>query len=110
MIQACIKQGLPEPKFEERQGFRVVFRKDAFSEEYLKSINLNERQIKAVVLAKRKGEITNKQYRELFGITDRTALRDLNAACEKGVFQRIGVTGRETKYALPRHKPDINPT
>ncbi|MBU2638065.1 MAG: hypothetical protein KJ955_03770 [Nanoarchaeota archaeon] len=76
----------------------------------VKSLNLNERQVKAVALAKRKGEITNKQYRELFGITDRTALRDINAACEKRVFQRIGVTGRETKYVLTRHKPDINPT
>lgn len=110
MIQACAKQGLPEPNFEERQGFRVVFRKDAYTEEYLKSLNLNERQIRAVLLAKKEGSITNRGYRELFKITDRTALRDLNDACEKRIFQKIGATGRETKYVLTRHKPDINPT
>jgi len=47
MIQACIKQGLPEPKFEEYQGFRVIFRKP-FAKEELTKLGLNERQLKAV--------------------------------------------------------------
>jgi len=34
----------------------------------------------------------------------------LTVICEKGIFQKVGVTGRETKYILTRHKPDINPT
>ena len=59
---------------------------------------------------KDRNEITNGEYRKLFGISDRTALRDLTAICEKGIFQKVGVTGRETKYILTRHKPDINPT
>lgn len=50
------------------------------------------------MFVKKEGKITNKKYREMFGITDRTALRDLNTLCEKNIFQRIGVTGRETKY------------
>ena len=32
----------------------------------------------------------------------------LTAICEKGIFQKVGVTGRETKYILTRHKPDIS--
>ena len=30
----------------------------------------------------------------------------LTVICEKGIFQKVGVTGRETKYILTRHKPD----
>ena len=33
----------------------------------------------------------------------------LTAICEKGFFQRVCVTGRETKYILTRHEPDIKP-
>jgi len=32
----------------------------------------------------------------------------LTVICEKGIFQKVGVTGRETKYILTRHKPDIS--
>ncbi|KAF5436525.1 hypothetical protein C5S36_00120 [Candidatus Methanophagaceae archaeon] len=30
--------------------------------------------------------ITNGEYRKMFGISGRTALRDLTAICEKGIF------------------------
>ena len=43
----------------------------------------------------------------MFGISDRTALTDLTVICEKGIFQKVGVTGRETKYILTRHKPTL---
>ena len=81
-----------------------------FLKEYLKGLSLNERQILAVEFVKEERKITNKQYREMFSITDRTAHRDLNSLCEKNIFQRIGITGRETKYILTRQKPDKNPT
>jgi predicted HTH transcriptional regulator len=58
---------------------------------------------------KDRSEITNAEYRKMFGISDRTALRDLTAICEKGIFRKVGVTGRETKYILTRHEPAINP-
>jgi len=62
------------------------------------------------VHVKDRNEITNGKYRKMFGIRDRTALRDLTAICEKGIFQKVGVTGKETKYILTRHKTDTNPT
>jgi ATP-dependent DNA helicase RecG len=62
MRMACQKAGIPEPKFEEHQGVRVIFRKDIYTEEYLRKIGLNERQIKAVTYVKEKGKITNKEY------------------------------------------------
>jgi len=54
MRRACTKAGIPEPEFEEYQGFRVIFRKDIYTEEYLSSLGLNERQIMAVNLVKKR--------------------------------------------------------
>lgn len=108
MRKACLKTGIPEPKFEEDQGFRVIFRKDIYTEEYLQKLGLNERQIKAVMYVKEKGKITNKEYRGLFEITDRMALIDLSGLCEKKIFERVGKTGRRTEYILirqTRNKP-----
>ena len=102
MREACVKAGIPEPKFEEHQGFRVIFRKDIYTEEYLQRLGLNERQVEAVGYVKEKGRITNREYREMFRITDRTALSDLSELCTNKVFERIGKTGRKTEYILIR--------
>ncbi len=102
MCKACMKTGLPEPQFEEYQGFRVIFRRDIYTEEYLRNLSLNDRQIKAVMYVKDRGKITNKEYRGMFGITDRMALIDLSELCAKEIFERVGKTGRKTEYLLIR--------
>jgi ATP-dependent DNA helicase RecG len=104
MRKACIKAGIPEPKFEEHQGFRVIFRKDIYTEEYLQKLGLNERQIKAVIYVKEKGKITNKEYQGVCNISERTATRDLSNLVSLGLFMQIGVTGKGTEYILTRHK------
>ena len=112
MRKACIKAGIPEPKFEEHQGFRVIFRKDIYTEEYLQKLGLNERQIKAVIYVKQKGRVTNREYREMFNIKNRMALIDLSDLCNKRILTRVGKTGRGTEYILigqTRNKPAINP-
>ena len=112
MRKACEKAGIPEPKFEEHQGFRVIFRKDIYTEEYLQKLGLNERQIKAVNYVKQKGGITNREYREMFNIKNRMALIDLPDLCKKQILNRVGKTGRTTEYILigqTRNKPAINP-
>jgi ATP-dependent DNA helicase RecG len=54
-------------------------------------LGLSDRQIKAVLYVKEKGTITNLEYLEINeGITDRTALRDLDFLIEKSIFQRVG--------------------
>jgi ATP-dependent DNA helicase RecG len=113
MRKVCIDAGLPEPVFEEYQGFRVTFRRDRFTEDFMQEMGLNDRQIRAVTYVKEKGRINNKEYRLMFGITDRTALRDLTTLCEAGILKKVGITGRKTEYILSRQKPDkpdINPT
>ena len=98
--QHCLDAGLPEPIFEEYQGFQVVFRKDVYDEEYLRSLNLNERQIKAVMYVKEKGQITNKEYQEVCATSKRTASRDLLDLVSSGFFEQIGTTGTGTAYIL----------
>ena len=96
--------GLPEPEFkEEMGGFSVYFRKDIYTEEYLRKLGLNERQIKAVMYVKERGKITNKEYQELVNTTKKTASRDLKYLTEHGIFEQIGYTGKGTYYIIKSH-------
>jgi len=100
IMEACTKAGLPTPVFEEKfGGFLAVFKKDIYTEDYLKKLGLNERQIKAVMYVKEKGRITNKEYQEIAGVKERLATMELNELAKKGVFTRHGITGRGTYYA-----------
>lgn len=102
------QHGLSEPIFEEiGQTFKVAFQRpgerilDLIPEEGvadLRALGLNERQIEALVLMVNESkELTNRQYRERFGITDRSALRDLNHLIEVGLTRRLG-QGRAARY------------
>lgn len=105
-INELIKKGESETvEFKEyQQGFKVEFRKDIFTEEYLSKLGLNERQIKAVMYVKEKGKITNKEYQELTGISKPTATADLGNLVQREIFHRLGVTGRGTEYVLSKTK------
>ena len=70
--QHCLDARLPEPTFEE----------------YLRSLNLNERQI------------TNKEYQEICNTSKRTASGDLLDLVSSGIFEQIGTTGTGTTYIL----------
>ena len=104
MQKYCLNVGLPEPIFEEDQGFQVMFKKDIYNEEYLRSMNLNERQIKAVMYIKNNGSITNKEYQEVCNTSERTSSRDLAELVSKGLFEQIGITGKGTAYILRRQR------
>ena len=102
------EHGLAETVFEEiGHTFRVTFHGpgdrilDLIPEEGvtdLRALGLNERQIEALRLMVNEGkELTNRWYRETFGITDRTALRDLSGLIAAGQAQRVG-KGRNVRY------------
>ena len=100
IIENCLKQGLPEPDFIEECGvMRVVFYKDRFTEEYLRKLGLNERQIKAVMYVKERGRITNKEYQGLTEVSRQTATRDLGELTKKYILEQFGTTGRGTFYS-----------
>jgi ATP-dependent DNA helicase RecG len=91
IMNSCKATGLPTPEMDEKEGgFIVTLFKDNFSEEQLHQLELNERQIKAVLYVKEKGKITNSEYQELNEISDRTASRDLENLVFKNVLDKIG--------------------
>jgi ATP-dependent DNA helicase RecG len=110
ILKECDRLGFPAPEFEETQGgFQVIFRKDIYNEEYLTEIGLNMRQVKAIIYVKKNSQITNREYQKIGNTSERTALRDLNNLCQRGLLKRIGKTGRDISYVLTRHEPAINP-
>lgn len=104
IVQGCIVAGLPEPEFrEEFGGFSIYFSKDIYTVEKLKAMGLNERQIRAVMYAKEKGRITNKEYQHINNdISRQTATIELKDIVNKKLFIRSGVAGRGIAYSLTK--------
>lgn len=101
MVQWMKEARLPEPEYkEEMGGFSVYFYKDVYTEENLRKMGLNERQIKVVMYVKEKEKITNKEYQEIADVKERLATIELNDLVGKGIFEKYGTTGRGTYYAV----------
>ncbi len=100
MRSASVEAGIPEPVFQEDQGFSVIFRKDIFSSEYLSKEGLNARQIQAVGYIREKGKITNSELQVLASIKKRQATTDLNDLEQRQIISRVGKTGKGTHYIL----------
>jgi ATP-dependent DNA helicase RecG len=62
-------------------------------------LGLNERQARVLAILAERGRITNREYRELFSVSNATAYADLTELVEKGLIKRAGV-GRGAFYRL----------
>ena len=62
-------------------------------------ISLSERQMRIVERMVDAGAITNREVRELFGISNRAALNELESLMELGVVKKTG-QGRSVQYVL----------
>ena len=102
IIRQCKEAGLPEPEFVSVRNleFKTILSRDVLTDAVLLNMRLNERQILAVKLIKKNGQITNNDYKEMSGASKATATRDLMDLLKKGVIERFGVTGRGTAYHL----------
>jgi len=104
MVRLCTEQGLPEPVFIVKEtgtgSFTVQFFKDIYNEENLRKLGLNERQIKAVLYVKKHGSITNMEYQEINGVSKATASRDLQQLVDEALMERMGTTGKGTRYSI----------
>lgn len=101
MNELCVAQGLPKPTYiAEGSDFWVEFRKDIYHTEYLQSLGLNDRQVKAVLFAKDKGKITNSDYQTLNDISKATATRDLTELINKQILFLQGSGKRDIHYTL----------
>ena len=108
MIRLCRESGLPEPDFEQRGNqFVVTLWRDWLTDEVLARYNLNDRQKTAVYHTKVTGRINNAQYRDLTGISSRTALRELRQLAGLGIFAKVGGTGQSAHYVIAKAKPII---
>ncbi len=101
IIKECKQAGIPEPIFSyDSSDISVEFRKDIYNEKHLKSLDLNDRQVKAVLLAKEKGKITNSEYQTLNDVSRETATRDLKELIEKKLFKPSGQKGAGAFYTI----------
>ncbi len=83
--------GLPEPDFkEEFEGFSLYMFK-GYTEDMLRKMALNERQIKAMALLNKKGSISTKEYSKIVtDVTIGTVRRDLTDLIDKGLIVPVG--------------------
>jgi ATP-dependent DNA helicase RecG len=103
IIEACNKAGLPEPDIKETQGgVQITFLKDIYTEEYLRKLNVSERQIKAILYIKEKGFITNTIYQSLNHLGKTTSTIELQDLVNKNLLKQEGKAGRGIKYALKK--------
>lgn len=101
MMEGCRKYDMPEPLIEEDQGgIRITFLKDIYTEEYLRSLDLNERQKKAILYIRDSSQITNADYQKINNVSRRTALRDLQALIDKQLIKRTESSGSSVAYIL----------
>jgi ATP-dependent DNA helicase RecG len=100
IIEQFKEHGLPSPKFENYgKDFWVIFRKDVYYKEYLETLNLNERQIDALLFFKEKKEILSFNYARRYSITDRTARYDLADLVKKELLVKVGEK-KSAKYTF----------
>ncbi|GHT34917.1 hypothetical protein AGMMS49574_23240 [Bacteroidia bacterium] len=98
IIDTCKEAGLPDPELTERDGgFLVTLFKNNLTEEQLKKLGLNERQVDAILYYRSKGEITTSEYAAKYNVSDRTARRDLSELIEIQLLKNEGDTNN-SKY------------
>ena len=91
MIELCREAGLPEPQFEQREGFFVTtLWRDWLTDAVLAGFNLNHRQLAGLALLRAEGRLASARYQEETGVSRQTATRDLEDMVEKGILERRG--------------------
>ena len=78
----------------------MEFRKDIYTEEYLRKLGLNERQIKAVNHIKENKIINLASYKSLIkNVSEKTLYRDLQDLVDKNILKEVGEK-KGRKYEL----------
>ena len=105
IMEGCSQYGFPEPVIvEEQNGMSVTLLKDIYTEDRLRTFDLNERQIKALLYVQEHGKITNTEYQKLNSLGKTVSTIDLQDLIDKKLLEKIGTTGRGTRYILSNSK------
>ena len=102
MIRAMAAAGLEPPEFENRgSSFWVTLKagKPALPPPSYAGLDLNDRQVQALVQFRAQGRLTNREYQQAFGVSERTALYDLQGLVEAGLALPVS-SGRGRYYIL----------
>ena len=102
MIHAMTDAGLEAPIFEDRgSSFWVILKagETAPLRTELSGLDLNERQVRAVAYLRKQGSLSNREYQEEFGVSERTALYDLQGLVRAGLALPVS-SGRGRYYIL----------
>ena len=101
MIRAMAEAGLEPPEFENRGSSFWVNLKAAQPAlpPSLSNLELNERQTQALARFRTQGRLTNREYQKAFGVSERTALYDLQGLVEAGLALPVS-SGRGRYYIL----------
>lgn len=100
VVKWCQEAGLPDPDFIPGDNqFRVIIWRNWLTDDRIKGLNLNERQVKAIQLLKTDLHITNTKYQELTGVSRATAKRDLDELVKLSLLKLEGA-GRSARYRL----------
>ena len=98
MVEQCRQWELPEPDFyQEGDQWVVRFWRDWVNEESLASHDLNDRQLKGMLAARRQRRITTSEYMQAVSTSRPTAKRDLDELVTKGLLRARG-RGRGAYY------------
>ena len=116
MLNETKEMGLPPPVFKEQSEFVVTFRKapvmkrvspgatlwgEEESSLATDTSTIQEQRFALIMRYVREHEhITNREYRALSGVSESTALRDLETLVERGTLKRVGKR-RGRNYQLP---------
>lgn len=92
ILKLCRQQGLPEPEFRsEKDRFELIFYQTHYTEDRLREMGLNERQVRAVLYVRGRGEIALSAFKSLVpDVSDKTLYRDLRDLVDKGVLEQVG--------------------
>ena len=100
VVKWCRKAGLPDPKFDPAENrFRVTIWRNWLTDDRIKGLNLNERQVKTIQFLKSDLRITNAEFQKLNGVSRATAKRDLDEMVKLGLLILEGA-GRSAHYRL----------
>jgi len=101
MAAALRDAGHSEPEFDVKRAgrLRVILWQGPAAKARLQEMGLNSRQVQLMDYVREHGRITNRAYRELTGLSDEAARREIAGLLDHGLLEQVG-KGRSTAYIL----------
>lgn len=107
MAAALKEAGHSPPKFDAGTAgrFRVILREGPTIKARLQEMGLNNRQLQLIAYVREHGKITNRACRQLTGLSDEAARKEITGLLDLGILEQVG-KGRSTAYVLKKRVGD----